>query len=332
LEIAGHGHDGFVRTTVVIATRNGGTRLLRTLRRLEGLSPAPPIIVVDNASDDGTPALISQTHPNVSVIRIGSNLGAYGRNLGVAKAKTPYVAFADDDSWWSVEAIERAESLMDASPSIGLIAGTVMVGDREDPVCTPMRHSPLRNAQLPGPVVLGFVACGAIVRREAYLKVGGFHPVLHFFGEESLLAQDLATAGWSSVYVDSVIAHHAPDSGVDRSGRRALGLRNALLTSWMRRPVHVALARTFTLLRIADNEARIALIQAFKRLPAALRSRRLLPSHVEEQVALVESAEVRPHLQIVPPIGAHLRTAQNALEVKARLFKNSLFTDVRDVG
>ena len=52
-----------------------------------------------------------------------------------------------------------------------------------------MRDSPLeREADLPGPSVLGFLACGTIVRREAYLQAGGFDPLLFFFGEEELLA------------------------------------------------------------------------------------------------------------------------------------------------
>jgi hypothetical protein len=52
------------------------------------------------------------------------------------------------------------------------------------------RRSPLpRQPDLPGPPVLGFVACGAVVRRSAYLAVGGFSPVVFFLGEETLLAQ-----------------------------------------------------------------------------------------------------------------------------------------------
>jgi hypothetical protein len=38
---------------------------------------------------------------------------------------------------------------------------------------------------LPGPSVLGFLACSAIVRRSAFLDVGGFDDILFFVGEES---------------------------------------------------------------------------------------------------------------------------------------------------
>ena len=321
-----------MRTTVVIATRNGGTRLLRTLRRIEALPGDVPVIVVDNGSDDGTPGLVASAHPSVRLIRINANLGACARNLGVAKARTPYVAFADDDSWWADDAFAQAERAFDAHPDIGLVAARIRVGDGEDPVCEAMRGSPLRERGMPGPLVLGFVACGAIVRREAFLAVGGFHRVLHFFGEETLLAQDLAVGGWASVYLDRVTAWHEPDAGVDRRGRRALGLRNALLSAWMRRPVRVALPRTLSLLRSWDADARLAFRDALRRLPAAMRARRLLPTHIEERMTLVESGEVRPQLQVVPAIGTDLGTPQDALAEEAGLLQRPLLGDVRDVG
>jgi hypothetical protein len=59
-----------------------------------------------------------------------------------------------------------------------VLAARVLVGPdrRRDPVCDEMAHSPLgRAADLPGPSVLGFIACGAVVRRSAFLEVGGFH-------------------------------------------------------------------------------------------------------------------------------------------------------------
>jgi hypothetical protein len=49
--------------------------------------------------------------------------------------------------------------------------------------------------------VLGFLACAAVLRREAFRQVGGFNPALHMYGEEDLLAMDLAAAGWRLSYV-----------------------------------------------------------------------------------------------------------------------------------
>ena len=62
---------------------------------------------------------------------------------------------------------------------------------------SPSPSSPLPAAvDLPGPRILGFVACGAVVRRAAFREAGGFDAVVHFAGEEERVAIDLAAAGW----------------------------------------------------------------------------------------------------------------------------------------
>ena len=162
-------------------------------------------------------------------------------------ATTPYVAFSDDDSWWAPGALSAAADHFDAVPRLGLLAARIVVepSGQVDPVCALMAQSPLEPVgDLPGPSVLGFVACGSVVRRRAFLQVGGFHPVIFFAGEETVLAIDLAAAGWGLAYMDDVTAHHQPEPGAERSGRRRLQARNALLSSWLRRPAGRALRDT----------------------------------------------------------------------------------------
>ncbi|MEU4745175.1 glycosyltransferase, partial [Actinosynnema sp. NPDC023658] len=212
------------RTTVVIATRDRVAELLHTLDRLSGLSV--PVIVVDNGSSDGTVARVRREFPWVRVVELGRNVGASARNHGVRLTRTPYVAFSDDDSWWAPDAPAKAEELFERHPGLGLVAARVVVEPegRLDPVCAVMADSPLgRDDDLPGPSVLGFVCCASIVRREAFLRVGGFNPVLFFPGEERLFSWDLAAAGWTCCYVDDVVAHHQPSKvrGPSAARRRA---------------------------------------------------------------------------------------------------------------
>jgi hypothetical protein len=54
--------------------------------------------------------------PLLEVIRLPRNMGAAGRTAGLRRAQTPYVAFADDDSWWAPGSLEFAEALLDAHP------------------------------------------------------------------------------------------------------------------------------------------------------------------------------------------------------------------------
>jgi GT2 family glycosyltransferase len=148
----------------------------------------------------------------------------------VRRARTPYVAFSDDDSWWAGGALERAVDTLDRAPRLAVLAARILVGQEErlDPVCLAMRHSPLGEVAGVGPRVLGFVACGAVVRRSAYLEVGGFHPRFGVGGEETLLAVDLAERGWDCAYADDVVAHHHPSEIRDLAARRAREVRNAL--------------------------------------------------------------------------------------------------------
>ncbi|MGV9245729.1 glycosyltransferase [Streptomyces sp. NPDC003710] len=276
-------------------TRNRLRSVLRTLDRLAALPERPPVIVVDNGSTEATVAAV-RAHPlGVRVLTPGRNLGAVGRNLAVRHATTPYVAFSDDDSWWAPGALETAADLFDAHPRLGLLAARTLVGPdgAEDPLNSVLANSPLPTAaDLPGRSVLGFLACAAVVRRGAFLDAGGYHRVLFFAGEETLLAYDLAARGWGVVHVPSVTAHHHPDPG-GRPGRSAVQWRNAVLTAWLRRPVAVALRHTVDLAAAAargERGAGAALRGTLARLPAALKEREPLPERIEHAARLLDRA------------------------------------------
>ncbi|GAA3084887.1 glycosyl transferase [Streptosporangium carneum] len=264
--------------TVVVVSRNRRHDLERSLPRHEG-----PVILLDNGSTDGSVEMARRRLSHVRTVDLGHNLGAPARNLGVRLAETPYVAFADDDSWWAEGALERAADVLDSHPRLAVLAGRVLVGpeQRPDPICAEMAACPLgAEPDLPGPSVLGFMACGAVVRREAYLAAGGFDDVVFFFGEEERLALDLAAAGWGLAYVEAVVAHHHPSPARDPQGRRALAARNAILTAAMRRPWPVV-ARTVSSAARGGSAGWRGIQAAVRRLPAALASRQALPPRVE---------------------------------------------------
>jgi N-acetylglucosaminyl-diphospho-decaprenol L-rhamnosyltransferase len=240
--------------TLVIITRNRRDRLLRSLGRLE--AGGPPVIVVDNGSTDGTAELVRERHPAAGVVRFADNRGSAARTAAVALASTEFVAFSDDDSWWQAGALARGVAALRADDRLGLVAGRVLVGpeQRLDPASSEMRESPLAlDPPLQGPRVLGFVACAAICRRDAYLATGGFHPRYGVGGEEALLALELAHRGLACAYLDDVVAYHHParissDHESHRQRRRSVA-RNDLWTAWLRLPVGQALLRTAEIVR-----------------------------------------------------------------------------------
>ncbi|HET7399678.1 MAG TPA: glycosyltransferase [Intrasporangium sp.] len=264
--------------TVVVATRNRWPDLRESLPRHEA-----PVVLVDNGSTDGTPERVGERFPHVRVIRLPENRGAVARNVGVDAADTAYVAFADDDSWWAPGALTRAVSLFDAHPRLAVLAGRVLVGpdQRPDPVCALMAASPLgTDPDLPGPSVLGFLACGAVVRRAAYRQAGGFDDVVFFMGEEERLALDLAALGWGLAYVPDLVAHHHPSPSRNEREREVRVARNRLLTAVLRRPLPVVAATLAATARSGDV-GRAGVLAALPRLVPALRARRVVPPHVE---------------------------------------------------
>jgi GT2 family glycosyltransferase len=276
--------------TVVVATRNRPASLLRTLPRHEA-----PVIVVDNGSAETALDAVRLHHPDVRFVRLAHNIGAVARNVGAQLANTRYVAFADDDSWWHPGALARAVDVLDRHPRLAVLAARTVVGadERPDPLSDALAASPLGCApDLPGPSVLGFLSCSIVVRRGAFLAVGGFDDLLFFRGEETLLALDLTATGWGVAYVDSVLAHHDPDprDPAAQSAARQREVRNALLTLWMRRPLPLAVARTAAAAGV-DPVHRRAVGEVLVRLPRALARRRRLPAHVEQAFRRLERSE-----------------------------------------
>jgi GT2 family glycosyltransferase len=263
---------------VVVASRDRRNELLATIPRHEA-----PVVLVDNASSDGSVEAVRAAHPEVTVIPLDRNRGAEARTLGVARAGTPFVAFADDDSWWAPGDLARAVAVLRAHPRLAVLNARILVGPEErlDPVCAEMAHSSLGTPpDLPGPALLGFVACGALVRTEAFAEVGGFDAIVRFPGEEERLALDLAAAGWAMAYVDAVTVHHHPSLRRHAPGRRQAGIwRSRVLTAVMRHHGPELLAVLWSAVR-SGRPGREGLLRALPDVPAALRHRRPIPPGV----------------------------------------------------
>ncbi|MBB4662284.1 glycosyltransferase family 2 protein [Conexibacter arvalis] len=290
---------GEPRIGVALATRDRRELVLSTVARLRALPERPPIVVADDGSVDGTAAALrARGDAGVEVIALRSSVGAAARTEAVARLRTPYVAFSDDDSWWEPGALARAAALLDRHPRVGLIAAAVLVGPerRLDPTCVAMASGPLaaaagRNSG-PGVPVTGFVACGAVVRRSAFVAVGGFHRRFEVGGEEQLLALDLAAAGWEVRHVPEIVARHCPPGGgAPRPARVAATLRNDLWTIWLRRPPRRLPGATARRLWAAGPWRRTTAagaIAALRGLRWVARERRVVPAAVERDLRAVE--------------------------------------------
>ncbi len=284
------------RVSVVVITHQRRDEVLLALSRLVALPEQPHVVVVDNGSTDGTAAAVAERFPQVELVASPENLGAIGRNVGVARVDTPYVAFCDDDTWWDPGSLRTAADVLDAHPRLAVVTARILVepGGREDPIVPELRDSPVRGAGwLPGPALGSFLAGASVLRREAFTEVGGFCERLWLGGEEELMAGDLAAAGWELCYLPALTVHHQASKARDSHRRRRDGIRNTLWTTWLRRPVRPALRRTVHLLRTLPRDRVTAqgLWAAARGVPWVLRERRVLPPHAEARFAALEHAQ-----------------------------------------
>lgn len=250
---------------------------------------------MDNASTDGTAEAVREGLPTVRLVALDRNIGCAARNVAAQTTDAELVAFSDDDSWWAPGALASAARCFAAHPRLGLLAARILVGPQErlDPTCAQMRNSPLpARADLPGRPILGFVACGAVVRRAAFLAAGGFCDEFLIGAEEDLLAWDLAAGGWDLAYVDDVVAHHHPSPVRDASARRRRTIRNDLWTTWLRRPLGTAVRHTAATATAAtrDPANRSGLLDALRHGGWVLARRRRLPGPVEARLRLLDRA------------------------------------------
>ena len=297
------------RVTVVVLTHDRRTELLRTLDKVAkardgGAPEVPEVIVVDNASTYDAAQVVRAAFPDVRLIRLRRNIGGAGRNAGVAAARTPYVALCDDDTWWAAGSLEVAVDALDRQPRVAVVCARVLVGPEErlDDACAQMARSPLERLSpgdtvADGYAVLGFLAGACVVRRDAFMAVGGFDERFFIGGEEELLALDLAVRGWQLRYIPAAVVHHHPSANRDPARRRLVMLRNRLWIGVLRYPPPLLARQAREVLAEAGRQGlRLRVLAETARAVAGLvRDRRPLPSSVSRQVELLHC-----HLSDIP--------------------------------
>jgi GT2 family glycosyltransferase len=300
------------RISVVVLTHNRVQEVTETVERLLALPEQPAVIVVDNGSEDGTPAALRERFADVQLIACGRNLGAAGRNLGVASARTDYVAFSDDDTQWAPGSLAHAVSVLDASPRVAVLSGRVVVGDEQriDPTCLRMKASPLASDGLPGLALVGYMAGACVFRTAVFREVGGYEPRLFIGGEEALVSLDILDRGYAIVYCDGLTVSHHPSPARDARLRRRMLARNAALVAWLRLPLREAIAASRQACAVSVKEG------AFMRDMAgmladtawALPRRHIVNAMVLEMRRQVREAEaaaaiVEPNVESIVTIG-----------------------------
>ena len=124
-----------VDCTVVILSFNTRTITDTCIRKAEHsarycqkkLQNNVSIIVVDNASQDGTVESITKNHKNVRLIAMKKNVGvAKGYNEGMKAAKTPFILIINSDAYLNEDTLYKSLLYMQEHPSCGALMAKVL--------------------------------------------------------------------------------------------------------------------------------------------------------------------------------------------------------------
>jgi hypothetical protein len=191
--------------------------------------PNVETIVVDNGSTDGTAQAVYDLFPGVRVVRMHTNTGMTGYNVGFATARGKYVVMLDDDSHLAPEAVETMVRIWepDRDRKIGLMAFRV-TNPLRGTLVTHLWEERIVASQPGGERdITSFAACGAAVRRDVLDEVGYFDDDFFIYATEDDLAIRIWNAGYRIVYEPRCAAYHR-ESRKQRSWKRyGRGFRNA---------------------------------------------------------------------------------------------------------
>ena len=222
--------------TVVVTTRNRKAELRQCLESVLRQSEAPEILVVDDASDDGTIEMLKAEFASVRIVRHDRPLGyIVGRNEGARLAQGEVIISLDDDAAFSDPHIVR-DTL--ASFSDDRIAGVAIPYIDVNRDATIRQSAPDRTRVYLSAI---FIGTAHAVRRRAFLACGGYREALFHQGEESDLCIRLLDAGYVIRLGSSEPIHHYESPRRDFRRMDHFGPRNAILFAWQNVPLDALL-------------------------------------------------------------------------------------------
>ncbi|MGH2754718.1 MAG: glycosyltransferase family 2 protein [Actinomycetota bacterium] len=215
------------RISAIILSYERRGALETVLNRLEEL-PVDEIVVFDNASTDGTAEMVkAREDPAIRLIESPTNVGFAGRNAAVEAATGEFMLMLDDDAYPLPGAVEKLAAALMASPTLAVGGGLVIDVDQDERVVKRDEagtfdwffRSGSRDADpADGFPVFFFPEGACMIRRSAFLDVGGFFGAFFFAGSESDLTTRLLGRGWDVRYFPDAGFNHmrATEGKLDR--------------------------------------------------------------------------------------------------------------------
>lgn len=247
--------------SIIIVSWNARNYLRQCLEsiRATGGTVVRDVIVVDNASTDGSPDMVAQDFPEVVLIRSDKNLGfSRANNLGIQKARGSCLALVNSDVVVHPDCFQKLIAYLERRPEVGLVGPKIFGGDGRlqrscrllpgvwNIVCQTlgldyalsrwslfsgreMRHWKQEN-EAEVEVLSG---CFWLARTEAVNKVGVLDERFFFYAEDVDWCKRFRDANWKVVFFPEATAtHFGGGSSSNAPVRYSIEMIRANLTYW----------------------------------------------------------------------------------------------------
>ena len=231
--------------TAVVISYNVRSLLADCLTSLDDKAGITEVIVVDNASNDGSAAMVRATFPHVRLIISDQNNGfGAAANQALRACRTPYVLLLNADTRLQADSALQLTRALDADDHAG-VAGPQLIGADGKPQSscfpfpTPLHvlldligNDPARQSSRLGwhtpscetidaPVPTDWILGAALaLRREAIEAVAGFDEGFLMFYEETDLCYRLRAAGWRTIFIPTATIEHVGGASTGQQRRR----------------------------------------------------------------------------------------------------------------
>ncbi|OGX05727.1 MAG: hypothetical protein A3G87_06890 [Omnitrophica bacterium RIFCSPLOWO2_12_FULL_50_11] len=207
----------------VVVNYNGGDLVLQCVGSLLCQTHQPlEVVVVDNASTDGSSTSIRNKFPNIKLIENSRNTGCGAAcNIGMKSQASDYIVLINNDAVLDQNCILEMVKAIELDPKYGSCASRVLLHDRRDraEVCGLLIYrdgSSCARGRL-GPAnryhqleeVFCASGCCSLFRREMIDEIGTYDADFFAYGDDTDLGWRQQLAGWKCIYTPHAVAYHA---------------------------------------------------------------------------------------------------------------------------
>ena len=261
------------RVSAIIVSYNTRALLLECLESLRAVTVPLEILVVDNASTDGSVEALRAQRPDVGVIANRDNLGfSKANNLGLRAARAPYALILNSDAAVRPGAVETMVAILDTRADVGIVGPRTVNPDGSiqvswGPDLTPWnewrQRRLVRGVKAGDPGALRQAEAmagrehepawvsgsGFLARRELLLQLGGFDEGFFLYEEDVDLCVRVRQAGFRVLFTPRAeIVHHLGRSMETASDRAREEYRRSHLRFYQKHngPLRTLLLRMWT--------------------------------------------------------------------------------------